>query len=251
MKFKASFLKSLFFAVSIVYCPIHSWGVDIPQNLTVNDLDEVVQMLGFSTSSKFLSNPFPLGGYSGFEMGLGTEFVNITDLARLGSTTHQQSTFQYNRISIGKGLYDNLDIFFDFIPFSNANEISEYGSILKWSFYQGSFLPFSLSAMGQFSTINVEDTFINETIGWDLMGGINLNSFALYFGAGSQKATSTFSKNILAPSVSLNSAGTFSMKSSQPHSFVGMHIDIAAIFIAAQIDRYEQPVYSAKLGLRF
>lgn len=229
--------------------PLGSHAVNIPANLTQSDLSEVVQILGFGTSSKFLSNPFPLGGYSGFEVGLATEFINTTDLSRLGAGTSRQSSFQYNRISLGKGLYNNLDIFVDFIPFSSSNEISEYGGMVKWNFYQGRFLPFSLSALGQMSTINIQDSFINEVIGWSLLGGINLTNFALYFGAGSQNARSVFAPNIL--EASLTTQGTYTMRSRQNHSFIGIHIDIAAFFIAAQIDRHEQPVYSAKLGLRF
>ncbi|MCB0350163.1 MAG: hypothetical protein KDD38_03205 [Bdellovibrionales bacterium] len=231
-------------------------AIEIPANLSRPDLDEVVQILGFNTGTKFLSNPYPLGGYSGFEVGLSTEFVNSTDLSRLGAGTPKQSSFQYNRISFGKGLYNNTDLFLQFIPFSSSNEISEYGGLFKWNFYQARYLPFSISFLGHYSTINIQDSFINESLGYDLLGGINLSSFALYFGAGEQKARSTFARNVLDtgdPNISsgMNSTGTFVTRATQIHSFVGLHVNVANVFLAAQIDRYEQPVYSAKLGLRF
>ena len=229
-------------------------ALDIPGNLANQELSDVIQILGFNTSSKFLSNPYPLGGYSGFEFGLATEFVNTTDLTRLGDGQSDQKSFQYNRISVGKGLYNNLDAFVHFIPFSSSNEISEYGGILKWNFFQSQYLPISASLLGNASTINIEDKFINESLGWSILGGINLSRFALYFGAGDIKARSTFAKSVLDladPNNYVSSQNTLTTRSSQGHSYVGIHIDIASAFLVLQIDRYKEPVYSAKLGLRF
>ena len=235
----------------VLFFPSMGQAVDIPKNLKASDLSEMVQILGHSTSSKFLSNPFPLGGYSGFEIGLSTEVINTTDLSHLGSGTTKQSSFQYNRLTFAKGLYNNVDVFVHFIPISTSNEISEYGGILKWTFYQAPFYPFSLSALGHINTMNIQNSFVNETMGWDLLGGINLTTFALYFGGGDQRTRSTFAQNILDPALSLDSSGTLIVRESQLHSFIGMNIDFASFFIAGQIDRYEQPVYSAKLGLRY
>lgn len=251
--------KLYLICISLVWINLYtsaSYGVEIPTSLSRSDLNEVVQILGYNTGSKFLSNPYPLGGYSGFEVGLSTEIVNTTDLSRLGAGTDKQSSFQYNRISFGKGLYNNTDVFLHFIPFSSSNEVSEYGGIVKWSFYEARYIPFSVSLLGHYSTINIQDSFINESIGWDLLGGINLNAFALYFGGGEQSARSVFAKNVLNLADTdiisgLSSTNTFTLRDSQLHTFIGIHVDLANVFVAAQIDRYEQPVYSAKLGLRF
>lgn len=229
-------------------------ALEIPSQLTRVDLTEVIKILGYSTGSKFLSNPFPLGGFSGYEFGYSTEFINITDLSRLGAGAEQKSTFQFSRLTFGKGLYNDVDIFFHFSPFLTSSEIIDYGTQLKWNFYQATYLPFSLSVIGHFSNINIQDKFINEILGWDLLGGINLNNFALFFGVGSQRARSTFNQSVLDltdPQITINPSGTFNINGSQTHTFVGMNIDISNLFLAAQIDRYEQPVYSAKIGFRF
>lgn len=228
--------------------------LEIPVNLSRTELADVTEILGFSTGSKFLSNPYPLGGYSGFEVGFATEFINTTDLSELGAGTPRQSTFQYNRITVGKGLYNNLDAFVHFVPFSNSNEIYEYGGILKLGLYEAQNLPFTFSVLGNVSTINMQDLFINENLGWDLLGGFNLSQFSLYFGGGRQFARSTFSKNILDSNLvssSLNAQGTLITHSDRFHSFVGLQLDLKKMFLAGQIDRYDQPVYSAKLGVRF
>jgi hypothetical protein len=239
--------------LALVY-PEPARAIQIPSSLSRTDLDDVTQILGHSTATKFLSNPYSLGGYSGFEVGVTTEFVDTTDLSNLGSGTEKDSSFQYNRISIGKGLFGDGDVFIHFIPFSSSNEVSEYGGLFKWNFYQAKFLPLSLSAVGHYNSINVDDSFVNEIFGWSLMGGITLRQFSLYWGTGSQRARSTFSSQVLDltdPNITLNSTNTFITRSSQSHSYVGAQIEISSLFLAAQIDRYQEPVYSAKIGVRF
>ena len=245
--------SSIHFVLLICFILISnvSSAIELPDNLTRNELDEVTELLGFSTSSKLLSNPYALGGHSGFEIGYSTEFINTTDLSRLGSGAAKDSTYQFNRISFGKGVYNNVDIFFHFVPFSSSNEVSEYGGILKWGFYESDDLPLTLSLLAQTSTININDEFINEVLGADLLAGLNLTDFAIYIGGGSLRARSSFSRSILDSSVTLNSSGTLITRNSRAHTFAGININFKKIFIAAQIDRYDQPVYSAKIGLRF
>jgi len=242
--------------IQILFCgiilPIQVSAVEIPNGLLQEDLTEVTNILGHNTSTKFLSNPFPLGGYSGFEFGVSAEFINTADLSRLGTPGQaEQKTFQYSRISIGKGLYNNVDLFLHFVPFSNSDKLSEYGGLLKYNFFQAEHLPFTLSANLHSSTINIEDQFLNQSVGWDLMGGLNLKSFALYFGGGNIKSTSSFAKATLDAGVATNSNNMLTTKSSQAHSFVGLHVNFKRIFVVGQIDRYEEPVYSTKLGMRF
>jgi hypothetical protein len=249
-KFSIHILFYVILASNILLLCSSALALQLPTQLTSSDLKEMTQLLGFSTSTKFLSNPYSLGGYSGLEVGLSSEFINVTDLAPLGATTPPQSTFQYNRITIGKGMYNDVDLFIHFIPFSVSNDISDYGGSIKWSFYHARYLPFTLSIVGQYNSLNIQDLFLNENIGWDFIGGLNLQKFALYFGGGNQAARSTFSKNILDPALPTNSDYALKTRSSQIHSFIGIEIDIKSFFVAAQIDRYEQPVYSAKLGVR-
>ncbi len=233
-----------------------SHAFDLPTNLRYNNIEEVVETLGYPTSGKFLSNPFPLGGHSGFEFGFSTEYVNTTDLSQVGSGKNSDSTLQYNRFSVGKGLFYNIDVFLHFIPFANSSDITDYGGLIKWNFYQAQYLPFSLSVLGHTNTTNIQDSFINETLGWGFMGGLNLKNVALYLGGGRQSVRSTFAKNILDLNDStlnseLDADGTYVTRDSRFHSFIGLQVSFSKIFIATQIDRYEQPVYSAKLGMRF
>lgn len=223
-------------------------ALDIPTGLQESELDDVAKILGFNTSNKFLSNPYPLGGYSGLEVGVSLEIIDVEELSYLGNKTDTQSEFRFNRITVGKGIYNNFDIYLDFVPFSKSNQVSEYGGMLKWGFYQAKFLPFSAAMLAHMSTINIQDSFVCQNVGGDMMVGVNVNHFSLYFGGGYVRASTLFTQSILGFTVTGN--GTYKETFSSNHSFVGVNLDFLNMFVAGQIDRYVDPVYSVKLGIR-
>lgn len=255
------FIQFIFASLATLPSLVHA--LDIPR-LNREDLATAVDILGFNTSARLLSNPFPLGGYTGFEVGYSYEIVNTQDLSTLGTgTAARQQDFNFSRISIGKGLYNNLDVYVHFVPFSKSSQISEFGGVVKYNFYQAAFVPFSMSALFHGNTINIQDLYINESLGADLLAGINVNNFALYFGAGMIQAHSQFMDRILnhctSPGVPAGCDPTLDVganidplrvKEKSSHSFVGINIQFLELFLAAQIDRYEDPVYSLKIGYR-
>jgi hypothetical protein len=225
-------------------------ALEIPANLLESELDDVTRILGFNTSTKFLSNPYPLGGYTGLEVGVSLEIINIEELSLLGAQTNPQSEFRFNRISVGKGLFNNLDGYIHFVPYSKSNQVSEYGGLMKWTFFEATYLPFSISSLLHLNTINIEDSFVNQSVGGDFMFGVNVKRFALYFGGGYVRSRSLFTSNILDGSVPLTPEQTYKDTFTSSHSFVGVHIKIWQLFLAGQIDKYQDPVYSVKLGYR-
>lgn len=241
-----------------------SWALELPKGLRSSELSEVIETVGVNTSTKFLSNPYALGGHSGFEIGISSEYIDVTDLNRLGTNGQsdpEEESFSYTRVTIGKGMYYNIDLFVQFIPFSSSNDLSEYGGTLKWMFWENKEFPLNLSALFHTSTITIEDAFTNRSRGWDLMAGINLRQFALYLGGGNVDTKSTFNQNILdcnpypsrvcSTGINLDTDHSYRVFASHPHSFVGVQTGWSRLFLAVQLDKYEQPVYSAKLGLRF
>ncbi|MEK6555563.1 MAG: DUF6588 family protein [Bdellovibrionota bacterium] len=262
--FLSTLLAVLCAALLLVsYRSVHAF--DLPK-FDQADLPEATQVLGFGTSTRFLSNPFPLGGYSGFEAGYTYESIDIEDLYFLSAnTTSDEDSLNFSRLVFGKGLFGDVDLFLHFAPFNRDPSINEYGASVKWNFYQAKFIPFSLSFLGHFNTINIQDDYTNESLGTDLIGGINVENFALFFGGGVVAAASKFSKNILNyctgvntpancdPSfgtIGVNDPLTVKHREKDSHSFVGFQFNFANIFLAAQIDRYTQPVYSLKIGYR-
>ncbi len=226
------------------------WAARLPNNLAKNELEDVASLFGFNASTKLVSQPYPLGGFDGLEIAVSQEFIDTEELAALGDQSSTDDSFTYNQITIGKGLYNDWDAYVHFVPFSDSNQVSEYGGLIKWGFYEADYLPLSLAILGHMNSINIEDNFINQSTGLDLLMAITANQFSLYFGAGYINSRSVFKQAILDTSDPDLSAGEYKESFDTSHSFVGVNIDIDKFFIAGQIDRYKDPVYSFKLGLR-
>jgi hypothetical protein len=248
---------ALFCAVEIFsvigHCTTYSV---VPSDLKNSELGSVIDVLGYSTCTKYLSNPYPLGGFSGVEVGIETELIDISGLSQYGAGDVTQSSFQYTKISVGKGLFNNVDAFLQFVPFSSGSTIEAYGASLKWTFYEASYVPLTVSFIGSYDSSNIQDIYITEHYSGDVMFGFNVKHFAIYFGGGTISGRHSFSINTLDMSDAANVAAVNSdnfivMTGTQGHSFLGAHYEISNIFLAAEVDRYENSVYSAKLGARF
>ncbi|MGE3975735.1 MAG: hypothetical protein AB7F59_14515 [Bdellovibrionales bacterium] len=220
-------------------------AISLPTNLSFEDRTRVTEVLGLGTSSRLISDPYPLGGYSGVEIGVSVEHINTEDIGRLGATTRREKDFNYGKISVGKGLYNNLDMFLHFIPYTQNTGFSEYGGILRYCFHQAAFIPASFSVLIHANSANVGNVFLSQSMGIEFVAGLNVSSFAMYVGGGPVGSTAQFSREIT--SSRIDESNTIN----QLHTFVGGTIDIEPYFIALQIDQYTQAVYNGKLGVRF
>lgn len=224
-------------------------AVLIPQNMDAGDRQEALRIIGFGTAAKTLTDPYSLGGYEGLEFGLSIETIPTEDLSRLGNRlAAPQADVSVPKFSIGKGLYSNLDFFIHFIPYNQRTELSQYGGILRWSFYEASSLPLSASILAHINTGNINNQITTRTYGLDLVGGINVNEVALYAGVGVLQATGTFVGGTggVTDSSRMETEGVSTL-----HTLVGGSFRIRNFFVAAQLDRYSQSVVSGKIGFRF
>ncbi len=224
-------------------------SVQIPQNMNSGDRQEALRILGLGTGAKTLSDPYSLGGYNGLEFGISVESIPTEDLARLGNRlATPQAEVTIPKFTIGKGLYSNLDFFIHFIPYNQRTELSQFGGILRWSFFEASSIPISTSLIAHFNTSNISNALTTRTYGADLVGGINVNEVALYAGAGVAQSTGTFvgggSGITDTTRQEIEGVSTF-------HTVVGGSVRFRKVFVAVQLDRYTQSVLSGKIGLRF
>jgi len=261
------------FLLALISSSSSAFAFDIPKGLTSEDRKEVVRTLGLNSANKLLTNPYPLGGYSGFEVGYSVEFVNVRDIRRLGCqpgpgcanlSYSDETEWRFSRVTIGKGLYSDVDVFFSFIPPSGPARVSDYGGFLRWSFYQAQFLPINISALVHYNQLNFNDTFMNQNVGAEALVGVNVDNFALYFGGGLVEARGTF----IGPDALSNTCGddcrvdgadpqlnqitrTATNRVQETHTVIGMSLHYENLFAAAQVDRYRDAVYSLKVGMRF
>jgi hypothetical protein len=255
------FLLALFFSMS-------AHALQIPKGLTQSDRQDVVETIGLGAAQKMLTNPYPLGGYSGFEVGLSVEFINVREINKLGCSVGSvgcgntrvstDDEFRYSRISIGKGLYQDIDIFLTFVPALGGSNVSDYGGSVRWAFYQAEFLPITFSMIVHGNRMNVQDTFIDENFGAELIAGLAVDNFSLYFGGGQIWSTGTFlpgnsGNGTVDPGDPAAQAAnaTVTERVRETHTLVGISLKYENLFTATEIDHYKDSVYSLKLGTRF
>ena len=249
--------------------PLFASALEIPKRLTESDRSTVIRTLGMNSSTKILSNPYPLGGYSGLEIGVSVELIDIKGLSRLGcdpgtsgcpnTARSDEKELAYSRLTVGKGLYNDIDLFMSFALPNPGAEIADFGGHLRWSFYEAQFLPIVLSVLTQANQININNSFTSQNVGISLLAGITVDDFAIYFGGGYINSESQFTcgdeedgvVDASDPACQASGSGFINQKESGSKSLVGINLQFDDYFAAAQIDRYRDPVFSAKFGVRF
>jgi hypothetical protein len=240
--------RAALFVLFFLFAELSLAKLSIPTGMTSADRVVALEALGYGTTSKLLGDPYPLGGYSGVEIGITTEVISTADLARLGTKTTQQSETSYSAMTLGKGLYQNVDGFLQFSLSGNSENISNFGGQVRWGFFQAEYIPAFLSLVLSGGSTNFQNLIITNNQGLDLVLGVNVDDVTLYLGVGQVRTQGTF----VGGTSGITDTGT-TMKESVvgSHYLAGINLKFSKVFVAMEIDRYTQSNYSAKLGVRF
>lgn len=257
--------RFLFTLLTFILVSQSEAAVQFPRQMNSSQRQEVLKILGLGSGGKILSDPYPLGGYAGLELGVTLESILIEDISRLGAIpVEPQQEVSFMGFTMGKGVYNNVDLFLHFVPYLPRTEVSRYGAMVRWGFFQAQFLPLSLSINVNAEIANFSNVLSTRTVGADLVGGINVKNVALYAGLGPVSSNGTFiggTTNGVCNTSNPNNCfytadgATLGQKRRETvktlHSVVGVSIAFGDISITGELDRYTQPVYSGKIGLRF
>ncbi len=227
---------------------VASAATTLPVNLSKPDRTRALQILGFGSAAKILDNPYPLGGYSGLEVGLSSEFIPMEDLAALGNGSTDSGEFSFYTLTFAKGLYNNVDVHVYFTPLIQSEELESFGGQIRWGFFESVSFPLSLTAVISAGAANFSNLVNISTLGADLVATVAMEDVALYVGAGRTRALGTF---IGGPDGITDTGETISEDILEDHTLFGISVEISKMFLALQIDRYADTVYSGKLGFRF
>lgn len=247
--------RSIFWSIfvlllmSVSFTPQAQATIQLPKQLSSSDRQEALRILGFGMSTKILSDPYPLGGYYGVEIGIAVESLPTEEIGRLGSRLPTpQADVSYPKFTLGKGLYNDVDVFLQFTPYNRQDELSNFGALVRWGFYQAQSSGFNASVVVHGSSGNVSNLLVTRAFGADLIGGVNVKNVALYGGLGVIQASGRFmgGANGITPSASIEEENVNGF-----HTVVGVNIHLSNFFLALQLDRYTLPVFSGKLGVRF
>lgn len=235
------------FSLSLEAATLES-ATSLPKNLSAVDREMALEILGFGAATKLLSSPYPLGGYSGVEISLSSEFIPMADVSVLGAKTSSRADLNYFNLTVGKGLYYDIDIMVQFIPMPQEESISGFGGQLRWGFYQARFMPANLSLVVHGSSTNFYNLLATETSGLDIIASVNMRDVSLFFGAGQARSIGAF----VGGAGGITDSGTTEHSDVySPHTVFGISIKMAEAFLALEVDRYVQSTYAGKLGLRF
>ena len=241
-------MKSLADILIFLFSHIVYAKLEIPKSLTKEDRVTMIEILGHSSSAKILGNPYPLGGYSGIEVGLAAEVISTSEVATLGAKSKPQNETLFQTLTMGKGLYNNIDVFLQFSAFPSEEEILSYGGQIRWGFYQAEFLPAHLSFIAYANTTNFQNALSVVSTGYDLVGGFSVKDVTLYTGIGMLRTSGSF----VGGAGGITAEGTTEKEAIQDvHYLAGMSIQFSKLFVAMELDRYTQATYSGKLGFRF
>jgi hypothetical protein len=231
------------------FISIHAFaGLEIPHGLNSADRKKATEILGLSSATKVLGNPYPLGGFSGVEIGYSKEIIPTSEIGRLGSRAESKSETSYQVLTLGKGLYNNIDVFVQMTPQTQDESIWGFGGQLRWGFYQAQYMPIHLSLMTYANSMTFNNQIQTLTEGSDLVAGFSVEDVTLFTGVGFVSSTGTFIGGASGVSAS---GDTTQEQVSDAHYVAGVNLRLQSAFLAMEIDRYTQAIYSAKIGMRF
>jgi len=231
--------------LSSLILPLPCFGsITIPGDLTDGEQELVLQILGFGTSFRPVDNPYPLGGYSGLELGLSFENVPTGDVGYFGQKAAVDRNLLYPRLSVGKGIFQNIDLFFSFVPYNESTGLGIYSGGLRWNFFQATFVPANFSLLVSATNTDINNLFISQTEGVDLISGVNVDPFSFYVGAGALYGQAQFDTSITYNGLPTNKIGQ------SFHTVIGANFAIDQFFSAVEVDSYNTTILSLKVGTR-
>lgn len=221
-------------------------ALNLPSQLNGDEQSQVLESIGLGTSTKFLSQAYSFGGHQGFELSLNVESVSTERLAQLGTRVQEASALLYPSLSVGKGLFNNSEIFFNLTPKTPAAGLSRYGLSFRWSFYQTQFLPLNFSFVAHGSSANIQNQLTTRNVGGDLVIGLTLNQLSIFTGAGWLSSAGLFTGGANGLTLSQRPEGA---KVDSDHFLLGLTYKFEPFFLGASVDHYQESTYNLKIGL--
>ncbi len=233
----------------------------LPRNLNDAQRIETLEILGPSSAPKILGNPYPLGGYSGVELGYSVQILPTEKLSELGNRPEQQSFTSWNTLSVGKGLFENFDLFIYFTPLTQKEDVSDVGGLLKWGFYESEIFPANVSLIASGNYLNFQNLLSVSNQCLDMVVSFSWKNATLYTGVGYLRSSGTFlggvgSLNSEGEMVNDNTRTVFRGESkaesvTSAHSLIGLNLRYDNFFVSGEINKYKTSVVAGKVGYRW
>lgn len=207
-----------------------------------------LDILGSGTTVKTLGDPYPLGGYSGYELGVSVEQLDTTDISKLGNQAAKQEHLRYWMLTLGKGLYYNLDFYLQFAPTGQSEQFSSFGGAIRWGFHELQNYPISFSMQIAGTSSSYQNLINTSTQTLSLIATYNMVDASIYGSMGFVRASGLF---IGGASGITDTNETQSESTTANHYAVGLSYRFQKMFVAGEFDYTGTNVFSAKVGMRY
>lgn len=224
----------------------------LPKGMSAEDRKIVTQVLGFGSTAKFASNPYPLGGWNGVEMAVTQEFISVEKLKDLGVNGSSQGSLSYTQFSFGKGFYENFDGYFSFTLPRQQSEMQNYSGLLRtvvYDFEDKKYMA-TVDINGQGS--NMGNLFSSDSFGYDLVLSQVNSWWGYYGGIGWLSIKTRFIGNPITASQGLTSNGQTIVDSAEHmRYFAGLMGHYEKYFALMEVQTVYENTWTVKMGYRF
>jgi hypothetical protein len=226
-----------------------AWArLDIPNNLTAVDRAAVSKDFSRGLTNKWVENPYSLGGFSGYSVGVSLEQLETESFAKYGSGAAEQKTTSLAQIFFSKGLYYNFDFSLQWVPLGQSERTSGYGGAVKWGFFEMSEFPLFFNLRLAANTTNFQERISAVSQSLDLLSTLDFEKFSLSIGFGLTKTSTQFIGGVSG----INIEGTTQSESlSAMHSIGLLTLKLNPVFLTASLDVGSKVVSSFAIGARF
>jgi hypothetical protein len=238
----------IIFKLIVLLMPFSQAEFSLASGLTPSNRVEVLKILGLGSSSKNISTLHPLGTESGLEVAIAFEFINTDTINRFITDEKSKNTLNYPKIIIGKGIYEHIDLYFHFIPYTATFGISEFGSMIRYNFYQAADTGFVVTGTLHANSANFNNQLVSRNLGTDLMVGLGNESLSVFTTLGWAGA---YGKFVGGTSGITDSGGPESEEVNSLHAALGMTSQWSMVNMTLSLDYYVEPVYTAKVSVVF
>lgn len=238
-----SLLLSLFLFSDLAFAKL-----ELPKSLGDGDRRRAVEVLGASTQLRLMGDPYPLGGYSGVDIGVSRDSIPGAQLNELGTPVNNSGDYGLWAITLGKGLFYDIDVFLQFVPFSQQDQVTSFGGGGRWLFYEMTSYPafFSLQATANSVSFQNLMNFSNQSL--DLMASALQGDLTFFAGFGLMRSTGIF----MGGPTGVTADGTTQLESvAKGRGLLGASYRWSDYYASVQVDRSTIENYSIKLGYRY
>jgi hypothetical protein len=220
----------------------------LPNGLDSEERKTVMKTIGFSGTTKYVSNGYQLGGYDGIEFSSQLESIPFSEINQISMTNINQENQVLTRLGIAKGFFHDVEISFQFIPFFLQSEMSGYSGSLKYMFYEDEGMPLTVDFLVHGGGINFANLLGIQSVGVDFIVNYYKKYWAFYLGFGQTRIIGSFigGNNGLTED---NMTATEDL--GQNRVFSGLSYDFQNFQLGLQVERFYDETFILKIGKRF